>query len=73
MQKMIVQDSFSPKRAAYGEFYEYMIPISSGDLVINEILAINNNVIQDEFGNYSTIVLNYIIIPTLRCVFNNYI
>ena len=43
---------FSPERAAY-EFYEYMIPINSGDLVINEILAINNNVVQDEFGDYS--------------------
>ena len=43
---------FSPKRAAF-DFYEYITPINSGDLVINEFLAINNNVVQDEFGNYS--------------------
>ena len=43
---------FSPERAAY-EFYEYYAPIQSGDLVINEILAINDNVVQNEFGDYA--------------------
>ena len=43
---------FSPERAAY-EFYEYYAPIQAGDLVINEILAINDNVVQNEFGDYA--------------------
>ena len=43
---------FSPERAAY-EFYEYYAPIQGGDLVINEILAINDNVVQNEFGDYA--------------------
>jgi len=43
---------FSPERAAY-EFYEYYAPIQSEDLVINEILAINDNVVQNEFGDYA--------------------
>ena len=43
---------FSPERAAY-EFYEYYAPIQGGDLVINEILAINDNVVKNEFGDYA--------------------
>ena len=43
---------FSPERANY-EFYEYYAPIQAGDLVINEILAINDNVVQNEFGDYA--------------------
>ena len=43
---------FSPERAAY-EFYEFKTPIQAGDLVINEILAINDNVVQNEFGDYA--------------------
>ena len=43
---------FSPERAAY-EFYEYYAPIQAEDLVINEILAINDNVVQNEFGDYA--------------------
>lgn len=43
---------FSPERAAY-EFYEYYAPIQAEDLVINEILASNDNVVQNEFGDYA--------------------
>ena len=43
---------FSPKRAAY-EYYEIKIPITSQDIVINELLAINDNVIQNQFGDYA--------------------
>ena len=43
---------FSPERAAY-EFYQYYAPIQAEDLVINEILAINDNVVQNEFGDYA--------------------
>tara|TARA_B100001093_G_scaffold519304_1_gene607683 strand:- start:6653 stop:8920 length:2268 start_codon:yes stop_codon:yes gene_type:complete len=43
---------FSPKRAAY-EYYEINIPLSSKDIVINELLAINDNVIQNQFGDYA--------------------
>tara|TARA_B110000858_G_scaffold187603_1_gene232093 strand:+ start:4 stop:1293 length:1290 start_codon:yes stop_codon:yes gene_type:complete len=43
---------FSPKRAAY-EFYEHVLPINNGDIVINELLAINNNVVQSEYGEFA--------------------
>ena len=43
---------FSPKRAAY-EFYQYVLPINSGEIAINELLAINDNVVQSEYGEFS--------------------
>ena len=43
---------FSPQRAAY-EFYQYELPINNGDIVINELLAINDNVVQSEYGEFA--------------------
>ena len=43
---------FSPKRAAY-EFYEHVLPINNGDIVINELMAINDNVVQSEYGEFA--------------------
>ena len=43
---------FSPKRAAY-EFYEHVLPINNGNIVINELLAINDNVVQSEYGEFA--------------------
>jgi hypothetical protein len=43
---------FSPKRAAY-EFYQYVLPINNGEIVINELLAINDNVVQNEYGEFA--------------------
>ena len=43
---------FSPKRAAY-EFYEHVLPINNGDIVINELMAINDNLVQSEYGEFA--------------------
>lgn len=40
---------FDPERAAY-EFYEIQSQISAGDLVLNEIGALNENTATDQFG-----------------------
>ena len=40
---------FSPERAAY-EFYEIQSQISSGDLVLNELMASNDLTASDQFG-----------------------
>lgn len=42
---------FSPSRAAY-EFYNMNSPISSGDLVINEVMSNNVNIAADPSGNF---------------------
>jgi hypothetical protein len=45
--------SLSPKKAEF-EFYEYIVTydVLSSDIVINELMASNNNTVSDEFGDY---------------------
>ena len=45
--------SLSPEKAEF-EFYEYILnyDVLSSNIVINELMASNNNIISDEFGEY---------------------